>query len=650
MKRSSGRWILLSIALAFIFGASLLPHEAVIAQAASEETSENTSLVQLWVRNWKDNWDGVFVDVWARNSDWVQVSGGAVFCTADPSLSYVDQMTTSDANGKTISLLSSAYQYANEGGDTLCFLGASGTGLAGDNGTKWQDKIITAKKGMAFPSYQYTNNSGSAKHYTLMAEQRFHYSYTDGNGSLVFTAIPTEMDNEIASISTQECFDTLSGGAEDHHVRLYITMTKGDWSSAPNYSSESAGTSGLNIASKIRVDDDQPADLKTSYNYNFTGTNSLLLIFKNAKDKFKTITFLEGCQFYSYASHTTGEDKVYKLTKQMTFDKGEITATDVNGDNSYGYAERTFLTTFLNADGTVLQSGKTSYLSLPVYEGETPSKAMSQEFTYVFAGWSPALAKATADATYTATYTSTSNTYLVIFANYDNTVLQMGELSYGTLPVYTGTAPSRPADVYGSYTYVGWDKPLVAVNDQIVYYAKYQKTANTVSIRFLNYDGSVLATQSCDYGDVPVYQGATPTRAAKDEKTAYEFAGWSPELSEAKADGEYTATFKEVAREYSVSYYVDGTLLSSSEISYGGILTAPADPVKEGYRFVGWTNNGQPFDFTSPVTSDLSLKAEFVSLQDNKAILGWSIGGGIAGVLLIGGVTAFLLIRKKKKA
>jgi len=647
MKRSSSRLVLLSFAFALPFSMIVTTEKSTEVKAEAAGTSEKTSLVQLWIRNWKDNWDGVFVDIWARNSDWTQVAGSAVTCNPDTSISYADQATTTDAKGATISLLSSAYQYANEGGDTMSFVGPSGTGLAGDKGEKWKDKVITIKKDTAFPSYQYTNNGGSAKHYTLMAEQRFSYSYTDGNDSLVFTAIPTSMDNEIASISTQECYDTLSSGVEDHHIRLYINMVSGDWNSAPKYSSESAGIDGLNIASHLLINGEK-AQLKKSYNYNFTGTNSLLLILTNPKDNFTTITFLKGCQFYSYSSHTTGEDKVYSLTKQMTFDKGDITGTDDNGDHSYGYVERTFLTTFTNDDGTVLQSSKTSYLSLPVYEGDTPTKAMSQEFSYTFAGWTPSLVEATADATYKATYTSTGNTYLVIFANYDDTVLQMGELAYGSVPAYNGIVPSRPDDVYGSYSYLGWDKPLNPVSDQIVYYAKYQKKANTVTVRFLNYDGSVLKSQSCDYGDVPVYQGETPTRPVKDEKTAYEFTGWSPALTEATKDGDYTANFKEVIREYSVSFYVGDSLVSSTKVPYGTSVEKPDDPTKEGYRFTGWSNNGAAFDFTTPITGDVILKAEFVSLSDNKAVLGWSIGGGIAGVLLLGAL-AFIFIRKKKK-
>ena len=59
---------------------------------------------------------------------------------------------------------------------------------------------------------------------------------------------------------------------------------------------------------------------------------------------------------------------------------------------------------FVNYDGTVLQSGKIAYGEMPKYEGATPTRPETAEYTYAFKGWEPALAKVTGDATYTATY------------------------------------------------------------------------------------------------------------------------------------------------------------------------------------------------------------------------------------------------------
>ena len=39
--------------------------------------------------------------------------------------------------------------------------------------------------------------------------------------------------------------------------------------------------------------------------------------------------------------------------------------------------------------------------------------------------------------------------------------------------------------------------------------------------------------------------------------------------------------------------------------------TEPADPTKDGFTFAGWTLNGEPYDFTDPVTSDIELVAQW---------------------------------------
>ena len=60
--------------------------------------------------------------------------------------------------------------------------------------------------------------------------------------------------------------------------------------------------------------------------------------------------------------------------------------------------------TFVNEDGTVLQSSLVKKGEIPVYEGETPVKEEILFHMYVFSGWDPEITPVTGDATYTAQF------------------------------------------------------------------------------------------------------------------------------------------------------------------------------------------------------------------------------------------------------
>ena len=115
--------------------------------------------------------------------------------------------------------------------------------------------------------------------------------------------------------------------------------------------------------------------------------------------------------------------------------------------------------------------------------------------------------------------------------------------------------------------------------------------APVYTINFVNYDGSMLYTTTAAYGYTPEYVGDTPTREA-DAQYTYTFAGWTPAIGTADADATYTATYTEVIREYTITYYVNGEIYTTESYAYGAAVAAPTYASEVGptyFTFSGWT-------------------------------------------------------------
>ena len=211
--------------------------------------------------------------------------------------------------------------------------------------------------------------------------------------------------------------------------------------------------------------------------------------------------------------------------------------------------------TFVDEDGTVLDSGSFGYDQTPVYNGQTPTKAPDAQYTYTFAGWDNNIETVTGDATYTATYSSTVNEYQIDFVDEDGTVLQSEVLLYGETPSFKGTTPTKAADAQYTYTFSDWDKTISMVTGNATYKAVYSKVVNTYEIIFAGEDGSVLQKEDVPYGETPSYKGATPVKA-EDEIYTYAFSGWTPDISEVTKNATYTATFTKTEKPGVAKYSV----------------------------------------------------------------------------------------------
>ena len=123
---------------------------------------------------------------------------------------------------------------------------------------------------------------------------------------------------------------------------------------------------------------------------------------------------------------------------------------------TYSSVKKQYEVIFKNEDGTVLQRSDVTYGETPKYNGATPTKAATAEFTYTFAGWSPSITAVTGSQTYTATFKATKRKYTLIAKPEDDAmgiVTGSGTYDYGTQVVVTATPKI-------GYVFEKWDNGL----------------------------------------------------------------------------------------------------------------------------------------------------------------------------------------------
>ena len=156
-------------------------------------------------------------------------------------------------------------------------------------------------------------------------------------------------------------------------------------------------------------------------------------------------------------------------------------------------------------------------------------------------------------------------------------------LPSGTL----ATRPDAPAATPG-YTFGGWNKAdgtawdyaSDKVTDNITLYAKW--AANTYTITFDTAGGSEIAPITQDYGTV-ITAPEAPTREG------YTFIGWDKEIPTTMLAENMTVTAQWKINRYTITFdTAGGSEVAPITQDYGTAITAPADPTREGYTFIGW--------------------------------------------------------------
>ena len=148
--------------------------------------------------------------------------------------------------------------------------------------------------------------------------------------------------------------------------------------------------------------------------------------------------------------------------------------------------------------------------------------------------------------------------------------------NYGT-PVTVPDDPTREG-----YTFIGWDIPFPAKMPAKITTITAQWTINQYTITFDTAGGSEIVPITQDYGTA-ISSPADPTREG------YTFIGWDMEIPTTMPAENMTVTAQWEINQYTITFdTAGGSEIAPITQDYGTNITAPADPIREGYTFIGW--------------------------------------------------------------
>ncbi len=166
---------------------------------------------------------------------------------------------------------------------------------------------------------------------------------------------------------------------------------------------------------------------------------------------------------------------------------------------------------------------------------------------------------------------SVNEGFTVTFKDWDGTVIKTEEVALGG----AATPPADPTRT--GYDFIGWEGDYTNVHYDVTVTAVY--SVKTFTVTFKDWDGTVLKTQTVDYG-------ASATAPANPTRPGYTFAGWSGSYSNVTSNIVVTAIY--MVNSYTLTInYVDSNgnqMAPSYTHNYNcGASYSVTSPVIEGY-------------------------------------------------------------------
>lgn len=458
----------------------------------------------------------------------------------------------------------------------------------------------------------------------------YRYNYQDDfidDNIILWGILPEDIDNFSLGAKVDESFNFQEFYLVDFLNHKYYTAT---------FTDTPPSSFNINYTINFADGDSVTGDFDREVHYvetHYLSSGSCTFSFYDKENKIITSIARINPDSYKYAETITINSHEYPInTKQQITLNSDFTIQVNNGVVAYYYVA------FKN-DTKTLQEERLQENILPVYKGETPTKA-----GYVFLGWNPEIYPVNKQQSYQATFKKEPFTItiedeggssalevswsgLTPNGRFNDTLTKIETLSYppatNTLMVFTmangkggsailkynnGLLPT--AFIIGETTY-NFNKVYevnITSDTTIKIRGNYE-----YAIRFLNYDNTVLESTKVFGGVTPTYTGETPYRKG------YTFTGWNPTLYPADKDQDYIAKFE--INTFTIRFLDDdGSVLETQTFDYETIpFYSKGTPTKEGYIFNGWSPTPYPADKDQDYKATYKTTTFLITLYKNTA-------------------------------
>lgn len=333
-------------------------------------------------------------------------------------------------------------------------------------------------------------------------------------------------------------------------------------------------------------------------------------------------TTVENATVNATTTRTTIADALYVTAadKTLTINGGVFTANALTTD---GYAIEATAAATVNVNGGKFKSttktvsntgGATIKLNAGFYDTDTELAGFASPKKVVALTTEPEKAEG-------YNYKIVDNAHQITFKNEDGSiVLQQSNIEDGVQPVYHGEEQTKASTPKYAYSFDGWkdtsddhvyaEAELPVVSKDVVYTAHFVQQGVPYPITFANIDGmGTNHVQMVTYGEVPVYNGATPYMSGAVSNCAYTFIGWNPELTAVEGPATYTPRYNLVIS-HNVSFVINNasaTTPAALTVAEGAAVERPADQLVGCQHIAGWYKDAdlnEEWDFASDKMGD----------------------------------------------